>query len=114
MNPRVSIIIVTYNSREDIGFCLQALREIKLEAAAAGQAAEQLFETIVVDNASGDDSATIVARDFPEVQLIASQQNLGFAGGNNVGLRKAEALLFYLAATDASHSRDSLAAPDKP
>jgi len=41
----------------------------------------------VVDNASADGSAEMVGRDFPDAQLIASPQNLGFAGGNNAALR---------------------------
>jgi hypothetical protein len=41
----------------------------------------------VVDNASGDDSVGMLRRDFPQVKLIASQTNLGFAAGNNAALR---------------------------
>ena len=47
------------------------------------------FEVIVVDNNSGDGSVEMVEKDFPEVELIASKDNLGFAKGNNLGLKKA-------------------------
>jgi GT2 family glycosyltransferase len=47
-------------------------------------------QTIVVDNASEDGSADMVARDFPEVELIRSGTNLGFAAGNNLGFQSAE------------------------
>ena len=42
----------------------------------------------VVDNASADGSAEMVAAEFPQVRLIASRENLGFAGGNNLVLRE--------------------------
>jgi N-acetylglucosaminyl-diphospho-decaprenol L-rhamnosyltransferase len=44
--------------------------------------------TLVIDNASGDGSVAMLRAEFPQVQLIASERNLGFAGGNNLGLRR--------------------------
>jgi len=46
------------------------------------------FEVILVDNASTDGSVEFVRRTFPEIQVLANSQNLGFAEGNNVGLKK--------------------------
>jgi GT2 family glycosyltransferase len=67
----ISVLIVTYNSERCIGACLESLRQFAPGA-----------EMIVVDNASSDSTLDIVRR-FPEVKLIASPENLGFAGGVN-------------------------------
>lgn len=47
------------------------------------------FETIVVDNGSRDGSLALLARDYPQVQVVSLPRNLGYAGGCNAGLRKA-------------------------
>lgn len=70
--PRVSVLIVSYNTRA-----------LLLEALASVTSCGTL-ETIVVDNASSDGSADAVAERFPEVWLIRSEQNLGFAAGINL------------------------------
>ena len=74
MEPRASIIIVSYNKREDITRCLQSVRET----------AHATFEVIVVDNASTDGSADAATR-FGEVIVVRSSENLGFGGGCNLG-----------------------------
>lgn len=76
----VAIIIVNWNVQDLLAACLRSI-EADL---AAGQLAAQIW---VVDNASTDDSVAMLRRDFPQVQLIASDKNLGFAGGNNAALR---------------------------
>ena len=55
------------------------------------------METIVVDNASHADEATLIEQRYPHVQLVRSDKNLGFAGGNNLGIRAAHGkYLFFL------------------
>ncbi|MEK6303879.1 MAG: glycosyltransferase family 2 protein [Acidobacteriota bacterium] len=78
MEPRASIIIVSYNKREDITRCLQSVKET----------AHAAFEVIVVDNASVDGSADSAAR-FTEVTVVRSSENLGFGGGCNLGASRA-------------------------
>jgi GT2 family glycosyltransferase len=82
MHPiRLAVIIVSYNVRNLLAGCLRSIQ-------AASQRAPQLsVETVVVDNASSDDSAAMVADLFPDVHVIASTRNLGFTGGNNAALR---------------------------
>jgi GT2 family glycosyltransferase len=75
----VSIIITTWNGRQHLDACLTSV------AAQQGVSAE----TIVVDNGSTDGTAAFVARAFPWVRLVALPDNLGFAGGNNVGALEA-------------------------
>ncbi len=78
-SPRldVLIVVVSYNSLSYLHGCLSAL-----PAACQGIT----WHAIVVDNASTDGSADLVAQQFPSVELIASKENLGFPRGNNVGL----------------------------
>lgn len=76
----LAVVIVSYNTREFLGPCLEAV-----PAALGGLEAE----TWVVDNASPDGSAALVRERFPWVRLIASPRNGGYAYGNNLGLRAA-------------------------
>ena len=78
---RVAVIIVSYNVRSLLESCLASV------FGTLERSPELKGEVWVVDNASADGSAEMVRQRFPQVQLIASQNNLGFAGGNNVALR---------------------------
>ena len=73
----IAIIILNYNTRDLLADCLASLRrQSGLD-----------FVTCVVDNCSTDGSADMAAAQFPEVTLIRSTENGGFAAGNNQGLR---------------------------
>ncbi len=71
------VIIVSYNTCALLRDCLASLRTATLP-----------LRPIVVDNASSDGSAAMVAAQFPEVELIAAGENLGFARANNLGLER--------------------------
>ena len=75
--PKVSIIILTWNSYDVTRDCLLSLRKIDYPA----------FEVVLVDNGSVDGSGKKLAQDFPDVRVILNDKNLGFTGGNNVGMR---------------------------
>jgi GT2 family glycosyltransferase len=92
----ISIIIVTWNSGDHIRRCLASLP-------AEG------IETIVVDNGSEDETHAETRR-FPQVRLIDSKRNLGFAGGCNLGAREArgDVLLFLNPDTQLQSSLDPL------
>ncbi len=77
----LAVVIVSWNVRDLLAACLHALlRDLDRSG---------LEATIwVVDNASSDGTPTMVARDFPDIRLIPSGANLGFAAGNNVALRE--------------------------
>jgi len=77
--PAVSIVIVSWNGRQHLDNCLQAV--------AAQEGVD--FETILVDNASTDGTVGHVRERFPWVRVVALDRNLGFAGGNNAGVRGA-------------------------
>ncbi len=76
----LSIVIVNYNTRQLLRDCLNSI---------FNNAGNLSFEVIVVDNASPDDSAAMVSAEFPQVRLIASAVNGGFAYANNLGLKAA-------------------------
>lgn len=77
----IGVILVNYNTRE---LLRRSLASIFASAAAGGLPSPQV---VVVDNASQDGSAAMVAECFPQVRLVASPQNLGYTRGNNLGLR---------------------------
>lgn len=76
----ISILIVSFNTR---ALTLEAIRS------ALEQTSDATLEIICVDNASKDGSAAAIAQAFPEVRLIALQENVGFAAGNNLAARSA-------------------------
>ena len=66
------------------------------------------MEVIVVDNASTDQSSEMVQKEFPKVVLIKNKKNLGFAAGNNVGIKKAKGEYILLLNSDTKLVEDSL------
>ena len=96
----VSAVIVNWNTRDYLRECLQSL-----EQTAIGE----LLETIVVDNASGDGSADMVAREFPGVTLIRSSRNLFYAAGNNLGVAEASGEYLLILNPDTEALGDAVA-----
>jgi hypothetical protein len=79
MTPRVLIIVLCYNGIELTLACLASLRRQHYNNA----------DILIVDNNSQDNTPSLVRTHFPEVSVIETGANLGFAAGNNVGLRYA-------------------------
>ena len=77
----LSIIIVNYNVKDLLKACLTSVYH---------QAKGFSFEVFVVDNASSDGSADMVAEEFPNVKLIRNEDNLGFSKANNVGIKQSK------------------------
>jgi GT2 family glycosyltransferase len=75
----IYIVILNWNGKEDTLACLSSLEKIPYEP----------FCTVVVDNGSSDGSQEAIRSAFPKITLIENGKNLGFAGGNNVGIRLA-------------------------
>ena len=78
--PSLSICVLSWNTRDLLRDCLQSLFADPDSAS---------WEVVVVDNASADGSPAMVAAEFPRAELIVNDRNLGFSGGNNVGLTRA-------------------------
>ena len=72
--PCLSIVVVSYNTRDLLRSCLESIR------------AEEIAEVVVVDNASTDGSPGMVAAEFPAARLIANRHNPGYGGGANQGI----------------------------
>ncbi|HEX9402567.1 MAG TPA: glycosyltransferase family 2 protein [Anaeromyxobacter sp.] len=77
--PRVAIVLVTFNSARDLDACFGSLATARLGGA----------EVVAVDNSSTDGTPALVREKFPWVTVVESGSNLGFAGGNDVGIRRA-------------------------
>jgi N-acetylglucosaminyl-diphospho-decaprenol L-rhamnosyltransferase len=86
----IAIVIVSYNTRDDLGRCLASLH------AAPPAAAHRI---VVVDNASVDGSAA-AARRWPDVQVIDAGVNRGFAAANNIGIRASRGSYLLLLNSD--------------
>ena len=65
---------------------------------------DESIEVIVVDNASTQDEATIIEQRYPQVKVIRSQKNLGFAGGNNLGIQAAHGKYLFFINNDTHFS----------
>jgi len=78
---KVSIIVLNWNGYKDTIECLESLQKVKVS--------DCELDVIVVDNASTDDSVKQLRKLKNDFQLIESDKNLGFAGGNNLGMKQA-------------------------
>lgn len=85
-NPKVSIIIVNWNCKHLLKACL----------ASVFNQTYKNYEVILVDNASTDGSVEYVKKEFPKTKIIVNEKNLGWAGGNNIGIEKASGELIVL------------------
>ncbi len=100
MTKRISVIIASLNGEKVLPLCLSALAKTDYAT----------FETIVVDNGSKDRTSEIVRERFPDVRLLRAPRNLGFAGGNNLGLKVATGNLLILLNDDTEVMPDWLRA----
>ncbi|MCE8424420.1 MAG: glycosyltransferase family 2 protein [Candidatus Methanoperedens sp.] len=78
-NPKIAIILLNWNGKEDTIECLESLKQITYTN----------YEILLVDNGSTDRSVEYFRKQYPEIELIENEINLGYAEGNNVGIRVA-------------------------
>lgn len=88
MSIELSIITVNYNGLEDTCALIDTIP------------LDKTIEVIVVDNGSNKDEASIIQQRYPHIFAIRSDQNLGFAGGNNIGIREATGKYLFLINND--------------
>lgn len=91
MLPLVSVVVVTWDGRDRLVRCLEALDRQQFRD----------FETLVVDNGSSDGSAELVAERWPAARLIVAPNNVGFAMGNNLAFDLAKGELVATLNNDA-------------
>ncbi len=96
----LSIIIINYKTKD---LTLQTLTSIFKADPPSGK-----MEVFLIDNHSQDDTPVTVKQQFPQVKQILSSTNLGFAGGNNLGLRQAKGRYILLLNSDTIIEPDTL------
>ncbi|MBO7045540.1 MAG: glycosyltransferase family 2 protein [Prevotella sp.] len=85
---KLSIITVNYNGLKDTCELIDSIPF------------NDDMEVIVIDNASQEDEATAIQQKYPQIKVIKSKKNLGFAGGNNLGIKEAKGRYIYLVNND--------------
>lgn len=88
---QVSIIIVNYNTNDLLRECLLSIRKYTRDL---------IYEVIVVDNNSSDNTILILRQEFPWVKVLEAGDNLGFGRANNLGFQVASGEYFFLLNTD--------------
>jgi GT2 family glycosyltransferase len=78
-SPKVYIIIINWNGLKDTIECLESVLQLNYDN----------FKILVVDNGSSDDSYNSISGKFPEIEIIGNKSNMGFTGGNNIGIKHA-------------------------
>lgn len=78
-HPKIFIIIVNWNGKQDTLHCLTSLQKVDYPN----------YEIVIIDNGSKDDSVSVIRSQFPKLLVLENQTNLGFSGGNNVGIQYA-------------------------
>lgn len=98
--PDISVIILSYNTKDLTLACLRALLDSNLE--------KSTMEVILVDNASTDGTVQEVRAVFPSVTCVVNTTNVGFARGNNVGIRRAKGRYILLLNSDTEVDKDAI------
>ncbi len=99
--PKIAIILLNWNGKQDTLACLNSIEKLTYPH----------FEIILVDNGSTDGSVSTIRESYPNLQIIETGSNLGFAEGNNVGIEKGleqKADLVFLLNNDTVVSSDIL------
>ena len=92
VSKKVSVVIPNYNGKKYLGDCIDSLHCIDFP--------REDYEIIVVDNASSDDSCSFLLSNYPDVILIRSERNLGFAKGCNLGIKNSSGKYIVLLNND--------------
>lgn len=96
MEKLISIITINYNNQKDTFRFLRSIDKIN----------PANIEIIVVDNGSKEIISSVLNTYFPHVKVVRSEQNLGFAGGNNLGLQEAQGDFIYFVNNDTIFLED--------
>lgn len=99
MSKQLSIIIINYNTLALTKQCIASIFK---------HCNEELFEIIVVDNASTKEDPAAITQEFPSVKLLINKYNNGFAGGNNLGIAHASTPHILLLNSDTYFKEESL------
>lgn len=95
----VSIIILSYNTKDLLRSCLQSVFAYTRGVD---------FEVIVVDNASHDESVEMIKKEFKNVRVVENEKNVGFSKGNNIGARRAKGKYLLFLNSDIFFSENDI------
>ena len=95
--PLISIVTINYNGLNDTSELIESIQAYIHSTS---------YEIIVVDNASKKDEASLLKEKYPVVNVIASPSNLGFSGGNNLGIKQAKGEFIFLLNNDTYITSD--------
>lgn len=98
MKPETSVVILNWNGKEHLKECLDSLLKQSYKN----------FEILFMDNGSTDDSVSFVKKNYPNVKVIENKSNLGFAEGNNVGMRTAKSKYIIIMNNDTRSDKNLL------
>lgn len=101
----LSIIILSYNTKDITSRCLDKIKESK---AYCEKMLKNKVEVIVLDNGSEDGSDVMIRQDYSWVKLVALKENTGFSKGNNIAMKQAKSPFFLLLNSDVYVEEDSL------
>jgi len=104
----LSIIIISWNVREKLKENLKAIFKTSPQPSPSQGEGDIEFEVFVVDNNSADSTVDMVRKEFPQVKLIANQENLGFAKANNQAIKQARGDFILLLNPDMRVMSDTL------
>lgn len=100
INPKVSFITITFNGMKDTIELIKSIQTVIQSVP---------YEIIIVDNASKINEAKEIGRQYPNITCIRSEKNLGFSGGNNIGIRASKGEFLFLINNDTIIEEDNLA-----
>ena len=96
--PLVSVIVLNWNGKKYLKDCFTSLKNQTYSN----------FEIVLVDNASQDGSVKFVKKNFPEIKIIENKENLGFAEGNNKGMRLVKGKYIFILNNDTKIDKNCL------
>ncbi len=102
-NSKISVLIVTYNSMDYILDCLKSVYQSKLEGFS--------LEVIISDNASKDDTVSLITKNYGKSKIITNKNNTGFAGGINIAIKKgleSDSDYFFILNPDTLIKKDTI------
>lgn len=90
MQKKVSVVVLNWNGKDNLKICLSSLKTLSYKP----------YEVIVVDNNSHDGSGEMVEKFYPWVTLVKNKKNIGYSGGNNIGIKKSKGAYIFILNND--------------
>jgi GT2 family glycosyltransferase len=97
-NPLISVVLITWNRKEDLKKCLDSLENQK----------NSDFDIVLVDNGSNDGTPEVIENKYPDIRLIKLPYNEGVPGARNIGAANAKGKLLFFLDDDATIEKDTL------